>query len=343
MHGNMGRWRKGLRYLRWVSKAVFLLLFTVHIAYVPPGEWSVAYGPVISLTSPFSRPVFSLPITQSPCTVWLTGYCNIGVGEWLACPLGAAQSLLTGRVEVFRLVPLIVAVLIVIVLVVLLGNFLCSWVCPVGTIVDSFDKGIEKFLPKVEAKRSKKPVRSMQSTHGRLGRLLCPLCPLSRVTSKRSGVLANGILASALVGSFALKFNVFCTVCPIGVLTRGLMHLKATTYILGTQVIYPIIVELWVFPLAAVLASLKGKRFFCKRLCPLAPLLNGVGALNPFIKPKVKQEKCVMKGCPDECEDYHLDYCGFCRLHDDRKCEKVCPVDINLVDHGSLSSCTKCL
>jgi Fe-S-cluster-containing hydrogenase component 2 len=80
---------------------------------------------------------------------------------------------------------------------------------------------------------------------------------------------------------------------------------------------------------------------------PLGALLNSLGALNPFIKPKVKEEKCVrgercMKACPDECEEYHIDYCKICR-YECRKCEKVCPVDINLVDHGSLHKCTKCM
>ncbi len=50
-----------------------------------------------------------------------------------------------------------------------------------------------------------------------------------------------------------------------------------------------------------------------------------------------------MKGCPEDCEDDHIDYCGWCRIIDDRKCEKVCPVDISLVDNGSLHECTKCM
>ena len=258
------------------------------------------------------------------------------------CPLGGVQALLVGKVEAFRLVPTIVAIIIFIVPIVLLGNVFCSWACPIGTIVDSFDKVVEKFLPKVEAKRSKRSRQSVQSTRNKLGSpLLCPSCPLSKVMSNRNGVLANGILASVLVGSIATRFNVFCAVCPIGILTRGMMHLKSTTYI--TKVIYPIILELWVFPVAAVLVSLRERRFWCKKLCPVGRLLSGVGTLNPFIKPKVKQEKCIMKGCPEECEDYHIDYCGWCRIMDDRKCEKVCPVDINLVDNGSLHKCTKCL
>jgi len=49
-----------------------------------------------------------------------------------------------------------------------------------------------------------------------------------------------------------------------------------------------------------------------------------------------------MNGCPDDCKDNRIDYCGACRLEDDRKCEKVCPANINLVDNGSLHRCSKC-
>jgi len=59
------RWRKSLRYIRWASKAAFLLLFIVPIAYVPPGEWPAGAGkwsapmvPVISLFFPAARPFF---------------------------------------------------------------------------------------------------------------------------------------------------------------------------------------------------------------------------------------------------------------------------------------------
>jgi polyferredoxin len=96
-------------------------------------------------------------------------------------------------------------------------------------------------------------------------------------------------------------------------------------------------------PLVATLLSLRERRYWCKRVCPVGAFLGAVGALNPFIKPRVTEERCVMKGCPEDCEDGRLDFCFFCRATDDRQCEKVCPVDINLVDHGSLRECTKCL
>jgi ferredoxin-type protein NapH len=236
-------------------------------------------------------------------------------------------------------------------LIVLLGNAFCGWACPIGTLVDSFDKGIEIFLPKVEAKRNERSLQRRQSKHNNDGHedhgkhLVCPSCPVSKVISNRNGVVAYGILGLALVGSATLRFNVFCSVCPMGILTRGMLHLKAVLYIAKgvTAATFLYVTELLVFPVAAVLVSIRERRFWCKKLCPLGALLNGAGALNPFIKPRVKEEKCVLKGCPDECEDYHGDYCGICRLEDEKKCEKVCPVDINLVDHEPLHRCTKCM
>lgn len=328
------RRRKSLRYLRWASKAAFLLLFMVPIAYVPAGSvWQAPYVPVTSLLFPPGKPFFYVPITQSPCSVWLQGYCNIDTGAWLVEPLGAVQALLTGKVDALRFVPTLIALFLVIVLIVLLGNAFCSWACPVGTVVDSFDKGVEKFLPKIEAKRAQVSVQGKQS-------LSCSACPIHKVIMHENQVLASGVLASALVGSAIFQYNVFCTVCPIGILTRGMFHLKATTFL--TKIIYPVFLELLIIPVVAVVLSLRERRFWCNKLCPVGALLSGVAALNPFIKPKVKQDKCIMKGCPEDCKDSYIGYCGTCRLEDDKKCEKVCPVGINLVGNGSLHRCTKC-
>ena len=101
--------------------------------------------------------------------------------------------------------------------------------------------------------------------------------------------------------------------------------------------------ELLFVPVVATILSLREKRYWCKRLCPVGAVLGMVGALNPFIKPRVKDEKCIMKACPEDCKDSCLDICLLCRQLDDYQCEKVCPVDIDLTGHGSLSECTKCL
>jgi ferredoxin-type protein NapH len=229
--------------------------------------------------------------------------------------------------------------------IVLLGNAFCSWICPIGTIIDSFDKGIEKFSPKIEANRNKRRLKLMQKKQSEYEdngkNLLCPSCPVGKMPPTRYGNLANGVMASVFVGAAVLKLPVFCVVCPMGIATRGYRHLRTMASITGKYL--PLILEFWSIPIVAVLLSLRERRFWCKKLCPLGALLRGAGALNPLIKPRVEEKKCIMKGCPEDCEEGHLDLCLICRSIDDKKCEKVCPMDINLADHGSLNRCTKCL
>jgi ferredoxin-type protein NapH len=332
--------KKSIRYLRWATKVAFLLIFIVPVAYLPRAQlvgvssfFSAKPAYQIS-TFTYTQSFFAVPITQAPCSVWLSYYGNINPGLWIMEPFGGLQVLLTGQVDHLHLVPTTVAILLFLILIILLGNVFCSWVCPIGTLIDSFDKGIEIFFPKVEVKREKRSLRNRRVREGHLG---CSLCPLG----KANGVLANGILASALVGSAILKFPVFCAFCPIGIVSRGMVHIKSMMSITGVWMVWWL--EMFSMPIVATLLSLREQRYWCKHLCPLGAFLGIVGALNPFIKPRVKEERCVMKGCPEDCEDYHLDYCLFCRLIDDRKCEKVCPMKINLVDHGSLAQCTKCL
>jgi ferredoxin-type protein NapH len=334
---NTRRWRKNLRYLRWTCKVAFLLLFIVPVAYLANAPWVSGYSFLLG-GSTLIKTYISVPITQSVCSIWAGGFGNTNPGAWILCPLGATQVLLTGEVAIIT----IVAMLLFFLPIVVLGNVFCSWACPIGTMVDSFDKGVEKFLPKAEAKRAKRSQKSRESKNREhVNPLLCRSCPVGKVKSKRYGVLANGILATSLLGSAILRFPVFCVVCPIGISNRGLTHLRSLSSITGK--LLPVILELWAIPIVAVVASLRERRFWCKKLCPIAPLLEGAGALNPLIKLRVKDEKCVMKGCPEDCEDSRLDMCFFCRTMDDRKCEKVCPVDIDLLDHASLARCTKCL
>ena len=337
-------WKKNIRYLRWAIKAAFFLLFMVPIAYVPRGQLvsvsSFFFAKPANHISTFTyiqSPIMVLS-TQAPCSVWLSYYGDTNPGLWFMDPFGGLQVLLTGQVEHLVFIPTIIAILFFVILIVLLGNVFCSWVCPIGTMIDSFDKVIEKFFPKVEAKRNKRSQRRRQGKPKENRRHLgCPLCPLPKV----NGVLANGILASALFGSAVLKFPVFCAVCPIGIVSRGMIHLKTMMTITRTWFVWWL--ELFSVPIVATLLSLREKRYWCKRLCPVGAFLGLVGSLNPFIKPRVREERCVMKGCPEDCEDYRLDYCGWCRTIDDRRCEKVCPVDIDLLNHGSLAQCTKCL
>jgi ferredoxin-type protein NapH len=330
--------RKTLRYFRWSVKAAFLLLFTLPITYfviAPPlPVYSLAYG---GLNQP---PLLTLPYSESVCSLLLVSYDYVGPGAWLICPVGGLQALLTGNVYGPLLILTLVALFLFLIPIFLLGNVFCGWVCPLGTIIDVFDKTVQRFMPKTNMKREKRTERNREKRKTQ-NVFICPTCPFGRFLVNKNTAIANGVLVSALVGSAVFRFPVFCSICPIGISTRGMFHLKSLTSITGKMM--PILVELWAIPVIAVLASLREKRYWCRKICPVGATLNLAGSVSPLFKPTVKTEKCVMKGCPETCEDYHMDYCAVCRQIDKKRCEKVCPQDINLLDKGSLANCTKCL
>ncbi len=339
MDKKKGSRRKTIRYFRWSVKAAFLMFFTLFVVGNFAGAPTL---PVYSfLNWGINQPLSTLPYGQSVCSIWTFAYGQIGPGAWLICPVGGLQTLLTGYVDAAHLLPTILALLLFLLPIFVLGNVFCGWACPFGTMVDGFDKGVEKFMPNANSKREERRLRNRKKEEANHCSAVCPTCPLRRVMGNKHATVANGVLASALVGSAVLRFPVFCTVCPIGITTRGMFHLKALTTITGRMM--PIILELWAIPVVAIVAGLREKRYFCRKICPVGASLNIAGSFNPLIKPIVKADKCVMKDCPTTCEDYHLDYCGACRQNDQKRCERVCPQDINLLDKGSLSRCTKCL
>ncbi len=332
-----------LRYTRWAVKLAFSFFFVSPFIYLVGAPDHYIYSLV---GGGLSKSLFALPYGQSPCAVWTYAYAQIGPGAWLIDPFGGLQVLATGQVTLFYLLPTILAILLFLIPIFLLGNFFCGWICPLGTIIDSFDRAVVTFLRGVEAKRQERMRRSREKEAAKKSNSLkapvCPACPVTRVLGNRFGsAAANGVLLTSLAGSAIFRFPVFCAVCPIGITTRGMFQLKAWTFLTGTMM--PIILELFAIPIAAVLASLREKRYWCRKICPVGVTLNAAGSFSPFLKPRVQADHCVMKKCPKSCEDYHLDYCAACRLADAEKCERVCPQGINLLSEGSLARCTKCM
>ena len=330
--------RKTIRYFRWAVKAAFLLIFTLPFAYF-------VTAPSLPVYSLFSggldqTPLLMLPYGQSVCSLFLVSFDTVVPGAWLICPVGGLQVLLTGKVTTLLLLPTIMALVLFLIPIFVLGNVFCGWLCPLGTLIDGFDKGVERFMPKLNMKREERSERNKEKKRAAHS-VVCPTCPFGKLLGDKHANVANGVLVSALVGSAVFQFPVFCTICPIGISTKGMFHLKALTSVTGRMM--PIILELWAIPVIAILASLREKRYWCRKICPVGASLNLAGSFSPLIKPTVKTEKCVMKGCPETCEDYHLDYCGACRQIDQKRCEKVCPQGINLLDKESLARCTKCL
>jgi ferredoxin-type protein NapH len=316
-----------------------LLIFTVPVAYLV----GAAFVPVNSyFYDGLNTQLFSVPLGQSVCTFWLGPFGIGGLGRMIVCPLGVVQVFLAGTVQVALVESTILGMFLFLIPIVVVGNVFCGWVCPVGTIIDSFDKAVEVTLPKLNAKREERAWKNKRkrATQKSKFSVTCPSCPFGKLAS-RFGIVGQGVLVSSFVGSAIFKVPVFCVVCPIGIATRGAIHLATLMSITGR--VLPVIVELWAIPVVAVVASLREKKYWCKKVCPMGAMFSVAGSLNPFLKPVVKSDKCVMKGCPEDCQDYHSDYCLMCRQIDHTGCERVCSLDINLTDKESLSRCTKCM
>lgn len=288
-----------------------------------------------------NQPLLALPYGQSVCVTWTVAYGQIGPGAWIICPLGGLQTLLTTQSAVVYVLPMLLALLIFLLPIFILGNVFCSWICPVGALIDSFDKFISNWLPKIDAKRQQRfeqgkyKLKHSVNDQGRLTVNLlniCPSCFIGKALGHKHVNLANGVLVASLVGSAVLRFPVFCTFCPIGITTRGMFHLKALTSITGTMM--PILLEFTFIPLAAVLVSLREKRYWCRKICPVGATLNIAGSVSPLVKPSVNTKQCIAKTMVASSSQRQIG-CN--------RCERVCPQGIILTEGDSLIKCTKCL
>jgi ferredoxin-type protein NapH len=235
-------------------------------------------------------------------TVWLfliTGVvCTAVLGTSFAVsePLGVLQ-LIFARIAVGRVLSgvsilLLVGVVLFIGVTLLLGRAFCAWSCPLGTTIDLIDKAIQKskFKPFLTRRNHEKD---------------------SSLGIVRNGINKYAVLASALAGSALFRSPIWCSLCPIGTLCRGA--------IAGPEL--SIGAELLTLPAVGAM-SLGEKRFWCRYLCPVGGLLTLISRLNPFIKPRIKQDA------------RHRD-CGACRT--------ICPEGIDVCNERSFARCTKCM
>jgi ferredoxin-type protein NapH len=204
---------------------------------------------------------FVLLVTGAVCSFVLGSTTVTG-------PLGAIQVFLASGI----LVPtLALGILVPLVLTLLLGRFFCSWICPMGSVIDLADWTVAKtrFRPR--------PRRQGSGDQRALGRI--------------SGLVQNKVnsyafLGSSLSAAVLARYPAFCSVCPIGAVCRG---------------VFPggfVAVQFLVVGVVASL-SLGAKRFWCRYLCPVGALLKITSRFNFFLKLRPNPDKCWAdsKGC----------------------------------------------
>jgi ferredoxin-type protein NapH len=233
--------------------------------------------------------------------------CTVVLGKGLAFsePLGVLQLIFTQALKPnfsfsFITTSIIVGTVIFVGITVLFGRAFCAWACPIGTVIDAIDTGLEKLKFKPFFTRHNPFAGNM----------------------KQNGLVRNGstkfaFLGATLAGSAVFKTPVWCAFCPIGTICRGAVA--------GAEV--SIGAELLAIPAVGGL-SLGEKRFWCKYLCPVGGFLTLLSKYNIFIKPRMRDAQhrnCGLctKICPEGinlCEEKSYARCTKCL-----ECYGKCP------------------
>lgn len=232
---------------------------------------------------------FSAPIGT------LCAFCAVGFAEVAAASGSVPWQLLPG-------------VLVVLVAVFLLGRAFCSWVCPSQMLKNIFGGHAPRGLA---GKTGHDP-----ASHS--GAAACSSC------GGASNLKTQGIVLAVLLAvSFAVKFPVFCLLCPIGLVFGTLWALNRVFVLLQPGW------ELVIFPLM-LLAELFLFKKWCSAICPLGFFFGLVAKarakLGFGVRPRADCSTCIAS---DGC----------------RTCATVCPENIDVsanVDAHALEACTLC-
>jgi len=224
-------------------------------------------------------------------------------------PFIAIISMLTHKGLIERMLPAFGVLLVVIVA----GNFFCGWFCPMGAVIDFFDRLLFR-----EKKRTK-PIDDQ---------------PLKRF---RYGVFLFSVIAGLMA------FQVMYLLDPISLITRTMViafyppaiylfnHLippvqgllPKNPFLISSLPLPVFKVNLFIFLFFVAILALGviRRRFWCRYLCPLGTLFSVFSRLRLFRRDVTEGctscQKCV-KSCPvgaipsETPRDYRQQDCIFC-------------------------------
>ncbi len=187
-------------------------------------------------------------------------YFHLGIIR-LMCPVGFVELCLSNRTIYWNLVP---PFLLVIGLIILLGRMFCSWICPVGFLIEWSDQLLSKILP-TKVYRWRKKCR------------IILLNKLPKLGYKDS----IAILAGAFAGIAIFRFPFISTFCPIGVVIRNTINLFTHFQVKSDLLLLLIVVF-------AGYLFLDGWR----SCCPVGALRSIGATANRFLIPTVDLDKC---------------------------------------------------
>ncbi|NJB68313.1 ferredoxin-type protein NapH [Desulfobaculum xiamenense] len=226
------------------------------------------------------------------------GCAYLGIGTLrLVCPVGFVETALASHSVPWGLVP---GFLVMCVLLVLLGRAYCAWACPASFLGMQVRRLAVRLLP-----------GGISRGVGRWWRALG-----ERVSARVGADRGDGValLLGLAAGVAFFGWPAFSVVCPVGVVSRGLIE-AVTHHVLRADLV------LLVGPILLALLFRKG----WKCACPVGTLRGLLAAPNRTLVPVVRADAC--RGC--------------------MRCARVCPAGLDpeagAVDPMLCSKCMRCM
>jgi ferredoxin-type protein NapH len=202
--------------------------------------------------------------------------CSLSIAALnILCPAGLIQNIASSKTI---LLTTLGSALFLLLLALLAGRLFCGWLCPLGFVLDLWDKaiGLKKNAGRDQAARI-------------AGIIPAPLRNLSFFANRNNkyGVLAGAVAASAMTGNQS-----FCAVCPIGVVCRGYGLDSA----LGGA-------ELVIIPLVAAMDLGRSRRSWCRYFCPVGAFFALLARFAP-VSLEIGADRCrkfSCKRCAEVC------------------------------------------
>jgi MauM/NapG family ferredoxin protein len=184
-------------------------------------------------------------------------------------PLLALSSILADR----RVIPTFAPAIVTVLATLALGRVWCGWICPLGTVLDSFGTNVRKAIPE----------RLRQAKY----------------------FLLFVVVVAALLASLLLVWldPITILLSPLAGTVYPAIQAKTATPVetLAGQPLQPVVYPIAALPLVIILGlNLVARRFWCRYLCPLGALAALLSKFS-WLKRSVPDDCSGCKQCASQC------------------------------------------
>ncbi|MBN2040775.1 MAG: 4Fe-4S binding protein [Spirochaetes bacterium] len=184
------------------------------------------------------------------------------------------------------------------------GRYFCGWICPMGSTIDAADKPLEKIGKKASHSSGVNKYRNYKYA------LLLILIILSLFGVQIAGIFdplslsirAYGTVIFAYIDSLLkLIFNGLYYVPGLNIISEFIYSFLQNNFLEVNDIQFYNHIPVFLFFIFILFLSVKGRRFWCKSLCPLGALYALTAKIS-LLKRHVDTDKCTScLACVNAC------------------------------------------